>query len=930
MDRRLSEFVRENKNNDRDIFYTHVSCIRPKGRYGFGRDEQESFWELYSNMLHENDELISGMAEIPQEYSMLVVDGDIKKKCEDVLVTNPNIYTQYLDGDTIKYKYVPIKLYTEDHIKNTIAAYQEVIKNVTKDWNPKHSVCVLLEKKPYISDEYMKSGFHLAFINYFCSKTLEDTYLIPRVVDKVNQLEIFKDIGYSQSSTVLDISKKHSNPKPWLLYGSRKSETSGKYYVSKIYDENCEEISLYRAFSTYKLFNSHQTPFDIDMDNISYYYPRIFSINPTFRETVDIIPVFDSTANITFGNGPSADKDDMKYDQTMDQQLQTARELIELLDPERAEKRDEWLEIGWVLYSISNGSEEGLEIWIDFSKQSDKFTFEVCLKEWSRMFKGNFTIGSLKHYAKIDSPVEYEQFWKSRLEKMVTKAVSGSHNDLAKALYESYSTDYVCASLKPEIWFRYINHHWEQMEEGIELRRKISDDLVYRYSTLIKDQFDNLADVEDDEPDVKKQIEGKVANIYKLIKNLKSNTFKNAVMKECKEVFYDSKFLKRLGKNKYLLALQNGVYDCQNHVFREGKPEDYICLQMPISYREFNEADPWVIETSNFFDKVFPDTGVREYFMDRCAELLVGGNKRKHAYFWTGKGNNGKSIMKLMIQKMFGDYFIDLPNSILVGKKTAQGQACPELARSDRGVRVACTQEPNKTDVMNGGAIKEFTGNDSFYTRTLFDKGGEIEPMFKLIIIANDLPRLNGTDPALLARLKVEPFEAQFVDNPPVDEDEQFRTMKFLKDETFDEKVEHMLEPLFWLLANRLKHIKKVIFEPLKIKRATELYIKSQDMFIQFIEEKIIECDKKYRITINEFYIVFSMWFKTSFPGQRVPTRNDCMDYLEDRWGNSVNYAWPGFKISTPDDDVAKGIAQEHASVDEDYIQVSGNPLCGI
>lgn len=923
MDRELTDFVVKNKNTDREVHYTHVSCIRPKGRYAFGRQELENFWTLYTKRLHENPQLISGMAEIPQEYSMLVVDADIKKKITDVLRERPEIKVMYTDDEGSKIKYTPIRLYTDDHIQKVVAAYQSIIKSVTKDYDQKHAICILLEKEPYISDDSIKSGFHLAFINYFGSKPMVDTYLIPRVVDLVDKSEIFKDIGFPISSVVLDINKKHALAKPWLLYGSRKSETAGVYAVSKAFAEGGVCISLEQAFEGYKLYDSFEQ--ELKYENYSDVLPRIFSINPCFRKNVDVIPMFDATANITFNEKKDGIRDDIKYDETYEQQMSTAKDLIEMLSAERAENRDEWLEIGWIIYSISKGSEEGLQLWIQFSQQCpDKFSLEICLAEWARMFVGTFTIGSLKYYAKIDSPEEYEIFWRARLEKMVSKAIDGSHVSLAKALYESYGTEYVCASLKPEMWFHYTNHHWEQMEEGVELRKKISDDLVHRYSALIKEQFDILAGADDEDGESKKQTEGRIANIYKLIKNLKSNAFKTSVMKECREVFYDPKFLKRLGKDKYLIALQNGVYDLRNHVFRTGKPEDYIALQMPIVYQELHDVDPWVIETQSFFEKVFPDTSIRDYFLDRLAELLVGGNKRKHLYFWTGRGNNAKSVMKSLIQQMFGPYFIDIPNSVMVGDKPKAGQACPELARADRGVRVAFTQEPNKRDKVNTGAAKEYSGNDTFYARTLFEKGGEIDPMFKLIMITNDLPGVTTNDPAYWARVRVLPFEATFVDNPPADEEEQFRTKTFLKDENFDEKIKSMLVPLFWILIRRLPNIKRVIYEPPKVKEAGEKYRRAQDVYAQFIDERLIVDDSK-TIGLTDAYMAFRDWHRSSFPGMAIPNKNDCSEYLTDVWGYPTNFRWKGYRLRTERDDIDAGVAEEVRSTTWDT--AAGNPL---
>lgn len=925
MDSILANYIQQHKNVDREVHYTHVNCVRPKGRYAFDRQELEGFWKIYCDRFSKNNEMVSGMAEIPQDYSMLVVDGDIKKKISDLIKHHPEINTEIKDGDNTKIKYRPIRLYNKEHIRNVVKAYQSVIKTVTKDWNPSHSLCILLEKNPYLSDEYVKSGFHLAFVNYFGNKTLQNMHLIPRVVDIVNDLEIFKDIGYSVSSEVLDISKKSNDSKPWLLYGSRKSETSDIYRASSAFLDEGIEISLESAFENYKLYDVFENEIEYkSYDDLVKLFPRVFSINPCFRQTVEIVQGFNHLDNITYNSySPTNDSDDTKYDQSYEQRMATASKLVELLSASRAENFNEWMEIGWILHSISDGSEAGFHLWDTFSQQSEKYSWEICMDKWGKMYKGNHTIGSLIHYARIDSPEEYEEFRLQRIEKFIKKAINGSHHDLAKALYESYSTEYVCASLKPEMWFEYKNHHWEPMEEGIELRRKISDELVKRYNSIIKKQFDEAVEIDDEDDETKKNSDDRIKALHKLIMNLKCNTFKNSVMKECREVFYDGKFLKRLGKDKYLIALQNGVYDLQNHVFRNGKPEDYIAFQMPIAYREFNEMDPWVIETHNFFEKIFPDTSIRQYFMERLAEMLVGGNKRKHVYFWTGRGNNGKSVAKAFVQKMFGSYFIDIPNSILVGQKPKNGQACPELARADRGVRAAFTQEPNKKDLINTGALKEYSGNDTFYTRTLFEKGGEIEPMFKLVMITNDLPGVTTNDPAVWNRIRVIPFESTFTDNPPEDEDEQFRTKTFKKDENFDEKLEKMLEPLFWILVKLLPKIKRVIYEPPKVKEATDKYRRSQDIYAQFIDERTIEDDTK-RITISDFFEAFRNWHKQSFPNVAVPTRNDCNDYLTDEWGYPVNYGWKGRRLRTERDDILDGRADECESVDYNNMQ---NPL---
>ena len=108
--------------------------------------------------------------------------------------------------------------------------------------------------------------------------------------------------------------------------------------------------------------------------------------------------------------------------------------------------------------------------------------------------------------------------------------------------------------------------------------------------------------------------------------------------------------------------------------------------------------------------------------------------------------------------------------------------------------------------------------------------------------------------------------------------------------------------------------IKRVIYEPPKVKEATEKYRRSQDVYAQFIDERMIEDDSKY-INIMDFFQAFRDWHRQAFPGIPIPNRNDCNDYLTDVWGSPVNYRWAGYRLRTDRDDIADGRADENESV---------------
>jgi P4 family phage/plasmid primase-like protien len=304
--------------------------------------------------------------------------------------------------------------------------------------------------------------------------------------------------------------------------------------------------------------------------------------------------------------------------------------------------------------------------------------------------------------------------------------------------------------------------------------------------------------------------------------------------------------------------------------------------------------------------KIFPDKHVRDYFMDISSEVFVGGNRRKHVYFWTGEGDNGKSITQMFFEKMLGEYAVKLPTSLIVGKRTQSSQAAPELVRAGNGVRWAILQEPDKKDNINIGILKELSGNDTFFARGLHQAGGEICPMFKLTVICNDPPSISYSDKATWNRIRVIPFESTFTDSAPDTWEEQLRQKKFPKDPHFHEKIPNMLKAFVWVLLKHRKQENIKLVEPDKVIMATDSYRKKNDSYQQFIEECII-VDKKSAINLSEIYNRYKDWFKESFPGQNLPTKSEVKEYYTKLWGEQVKGFWRGKRLSTIEDEMAKG-----------------------
>jgi hypothetical protein len=187
------------------VFHTHVSMLQPRGKFQFNREKLETFWDVYCDKIFHDENVLIGVAEKPQHYLPVLADIDLKVKD-----TGEKEFEEHL--------------YTENHLKQIIDVYQSVLRNIVEGCTDENLLCVLLEKQMYYisagETSYVKNGFHLHFPNLFLSKVDQEVHLIPRVKDAAQEMRIFADIGYEDSSVVID---KACCTVPWLLYGTIQS-----------------------------------------------------------------------------------------------------------------------------------------------------------------------------------------------------------------------------------------------------------------------------------------------------------------------------------------------------------------------------------------------------------------------------------------------------------------------------------------------------------------------------------------------------------------------------------------------------------------------------------------------------------------------------------------------------------------------------------
>ncbi len=924
----LLEFL-ENKLDDSDGgHHTHVSVFGSRYEL-YSKPEYEKLWLLYCDALsdlgHEKFKL--GLAEKPLAETPILVDIDLKVKG----------VVRCKEPDSLGIPH----LYTRWQVKKVASIFQSVIKRVVENVTSSDLTCVVLEKPALTLDKdgetYTKNGFHLHFPAIFLSREEQKMHLIPRAKAAIREMDIFSDLGIEDSGSLVDNGVVSVS---WLMYGSRKKPTLEPYVVTSVLNDKCEEIDLELAFRDYTIYNDKEEPINM-VGNVKHNLPRILSILPYGRQTRELksglgLPgsKTEMTRNV-IQSKIQASIPPLMYDmpceaieeksaqltEKMIKTLAEARILVDMLAPSRCEVYLEWLGIGWTLFCIGDGCKEAFDVWDEYSSRSVKYDSDRCIIEWNKMQNKGRTIRTLHYLAQSDNKEAYEAYLKDKGKGQVNSALEGSHRDIANIVYTQYRYKFACAEVgnSGAQWFNFENHRWKEASNGVAIRNILSEEIVDIFEEECQKCAMQMGTTTDKASCA--FYTTRKGQMQKIIKNLKTNHFKRSVEKETADVFYDEFFKDKLNKDPYLFCFNNGVYDLKSNTFRDGRPEDYLTTYSSTDYDPtLTEESPSVIQMRDFLMKVFPDPELRTYFLDTTCEVFVGGNHQKIVLVWTGDGDNAKSVTQLLLEKMLGKYSIKFSTALITGKKSAIGSASPELARAGDGVRWAVLQEPNNDEEINVGTLKELSGNDSYWARDLFEKGKatqEIVPMFKLVLITNKLPKIKFSDQATWNRIRVLPFEATFVkpgsDNPAPDTlEEQMKQKRFPAEANFDRKIPGLLQPLAWILIEHRRKLMESadaekgiqIYEPKKVKIATERYKMANDMYTQFIKENIVK-EARATVMIGDVYETFKAWFRSGFPNQQIPQRGDVQEMLSKAWKQDPldGSKWRGYRLRTAKDD---------------------------
>ena len=576
-----------------------------------------------------------------------------------------------------------------------------------------------------------------------------------------NELDFFADLGFSNPlEDIIDEGVIARNN--WLMYGSNKPIDGDMRYLAT------HKVSI--SPTTLETVTQPVDPEDVSFINLfsirrktpeSSYTAKGQQIIQSTKilakeeESFHMTSVSDNRSIIT------STRQDVKT--LTDEQLATA--LVDILDRTRADKYDSWIKVGLCLHHISSNL---LDKWIEFSKKSSKYVEGECNAKWRDFVNvaDGLTLGTLRMWARQDNPTEYQAIVKNNVLHNVLRSISGTNTDVACVVHDMYGNAFKCVK-QPNVWYEFKNHRWCQIDNAYTLRMLLSRDVFNMYVTASQ-LYQNKAQTYDEthEEEVKSCLD-KAAKFLKISKQLRMASSKDAIIKECAEMFYDSKFFDRIDDNKKIIVFENGVYDLETMMFRDGIPDDYATFTTGY---DFVLEDNYEIqqEIMNFMLMISENEGCTEYLLKVCAYMLTGEKFMELLWFFCGKGRNGKGTLCTLLDKTFGQYYYEPDVSIVTTTKKNSSGPNPEMAKA-KGKRILCASEPDdedKNSKFRVNKLKQLRGNDAIQARALYSNSMEFKPQFGMIFQMNDKPDLSKADDAIAKTLKIINFPWQFVTNP--------------------------------------------------------------------------------------------------------------------------------------------------------------------
>jgi len=555
----------------------------------------------------------------------------------------------------------------------------------------------------------------------------------------------------------------------------------------------------------------------------------------------------------------------------------------------------DWVNVAICLKNISN-TEESFRSWVEITRRVDpshkksSFTESELRVKWNLIRNDGdgrrLTMASLVHWARVDNPDKYRSILSETHTEWILNFGKDTHVNVACFVLRLFEYEFRCsmgAKRGAYEWYQYANggHSWKHLRTPTELRARLSGRVKNEYVEAGRKAGERSIAANAANNDTERERwDEKRKKLMQIERQLEMVGFKDNVLRESQEKFYDDEFISRLNQNPTLVGVSNGVLDLEYyeddgrtgrpHVhFRDGLPDDCISFQLgrndpdmeAIPYIPYDPNSAEQKELMSFFEKVYPDPVLREYVLTLYASCLKGENAEQKFYVNQGVGSNGKSMIQTLMEYTFGDYQTSLQTTVLTRKRPDGGAANPDIITT-KCKRYIYMGEPDEGEKLNTSIMKQISGEDRIQARGLFSDQEKFTMMGKIFMSCNDLPPVSSMDNGTWRRIRVIPHMSVFKD--PGDASIDPSKNIYEKDFHLKSKLRHWRVAFLSLLVHyyETRYLEHGLREPDMVLTASNKYKEQNDLFAQFFEENFVREDGAVPVKSTEVRSIFRDWKK--------------------------------------------------------------------
>ena len=836
---------------------------------------------------------------------------------------------------------IKTKQHTTEHIIDLIMLYGDILLDVyTFTENDTLDVFVLEKNNVNCLENKTKDGIHI-IIGLKSHKAVQ-TIIRNKIVEKIKS--IWEDLPIKNTwNDVFDegVTKGHCN---WQLYGSKKPNHEPyliKHFYNLTFKNKGWDISEspIKSFNTKKylsklsarytkhpeaiLNDKYKDEYDMELNNLAKKSKTAANRIKPIKNIINNNIKFDHSELLNIKSSDDLDIHINNCFDNLDHSNYKIKEtyLYTLCLPESyygPGSYTKWIRVGWALANTSNLL---FLTWVKLSSQdicrdslkgsNGKFDWNMIseLYELWGTFNNDNPDGlsnrSIMYWAKNDAYDKYMIIRKETIDYYILQTLAGSKPtefDLANVLYNMFKDRFICVSIKNNCWYEYKKHRWFENDSGNSLRMSISKDMHHEFVIKIH-EYTNLLDQTDSSQETTHEaIRKKTHKLTEIAMLLKKTQWKNNIMREARELFYDPEFMNKLDQNPYLMCFNNYVVDFKTKIHRRGQPDDYISKCTNIDYIKLTKKHNIMIsEIEKFIEELFPIKELRDYMWQHFGSVLIGTTQNQTFTMYVGSGCNGKSCFVDFFSKCLGQYKGTIPITLVTQKRNSIGGTSSEVVQL-AGTRYAVMQEPSKGDVINEGIMKEITGGDPIQGRGLYKDTITFTPQFTLAVCTNTLFGFKSNDDGTWRRIRKIDFLSKFLENPYNDSNfpKEDYPYQYKLNKTMDKKFNEWAPIFMSMLVNVAYKYEGNVTDCDIVLASSKEYREGQDYISEFIKDKIAKkSDSKIKKT--ELLHTFKEWYTSNY-GRGVPKGKELYDIMDKKYGRYKN-GWHNVSIVYEEDD---------------------------